>query len=874
MMRWRFRGFIWLLLISVMPSFAADRRLVTSHVPAAMAHGHFTQLGPLPATNQMALALCLPLRNPMELTNLLASIYNPTRPEYRHFLKPKEFTARFGPTAEDYAAVVTFARTNGLTVTAMHSNRLVVDVRGAVANVEQAFQVKLVSFRHPAEKRAFFAPDREPSVDPRVPLLQVSGLDDFSRPHPNLAYRPAAVDSLAHPSGGSSPYGTFMGNDFRQAYVPGSPLTGSGQSVGLLQFDACNLDDITNYASAIGLTNVPPITIVPVDGGVSTPGPGAFEVALDIEMVLAMAPGVTNIYVYEAPNGSPWVDILGQMANDDLSAQLSSSWSGGGLNPAAEQIFQQMAAQGQSFFNASGDSGVYTNLVDFPCASPNITEVGGTYLVTDTDGNYLVEAVWNSGSGQASSGGFAPLVNLPSWQQGLDMSTNQGSTVWRNLPDVALTADEVFVIFDNQDWTGTGTSCAAPLWAAFTALANQQAAQLGQAPVGFLNPALYALCQGTNYTLMFHDITLGNNTNAIDQTNYYATPGYDLCTGWGTPAGTNLINALMTPDTLAIVSSGFFATSSLAGSPFPSTSWTLTLTNTGPSSLDWALGGATNWLTVSAAGGTLPTGGDANISLQLVNGDTLAAGNYCAVLSATNLALSTVRNVVVQVEVRESLVDNGGFETGTFSGWTLIGDTAIGQVVYNTVGTDWNIDGLVHSGNYGAFLGENSYAATLSQSLPTTPGQQYLVSWWLDNLQSGPTQLFNANWDGTLYLGMTNPAAFTWSNFQFVVTAANTNSTLEFAAENDVNFFGLDDVSVLPVPPAVFTNCVVSTNGFQFTWPSLAGLNYLVQYTTDLTEGNWVDLEIVPGWTNFTTYTESNLDNGDDQRFYRLQLAP
>ena len=500
--RWRFRLLILLLQIPVMTLSAADKRLTSFSVPAAVAHGNVVSLGRVPATNQLRLALDLPLRNAAELTNLLAAIYSPGSPQYHHYLKPKEFAARFGPTAADYAAVINFARTNGLTVTGTHPSRLMVDVTAKAADVERAFHVKLHSYRHPTERRNFFAPDTEPTVDARLPLFHVSGLDNFSLPHPNSIFSPGPPHGGKSPNGGSSPYGTFMGNDFRNAYLPGTTLTGAGQNVGLVQFDGFNEPDITNYANVIGLTNAMPQTVVmPVDGGVPYTGTGISEVELDIEMVMSMSPGVSNIYVYEAPNGAPWEDMLGQMADDDLAAQLSTSWSGGGPDPAAEQILLQMAVQGQTFFCASGDNGAFVDqVVPFPCASPNITEVGGTYLATDTNGAYLGEVAWNRGGDLATSGGPGPGVAIPPWQLGVDMSANGGSTVCRNIPDVALTADGIYVIIEGQDNTpAAGTSCAAPLWAGLTALINQQACQLGQPPVGFLNPAIYALCRGTNY---------------------------------------------------------------------------------------------------------------------------------------------------------------------------------------------------------------------------------------------------------------------------------------------------------------------------------------------------------------------------------------
>src|SRR5262249_20796690 len=118
-----------------------------------------------------------------------------------------------------------------------------------------------------------------------------------------------------------------------------------------------------------------------------------------------------------------------------------------------------------------------------------------------------------------------------------------------NVPDVALTADQVWVIYlSGRTGRFGGTSCAAPLWAGFTALVNQQAAANGLPAVGFLNPALYRIAQGPAYASCFHDITTGSNTSGPSPTRFYAVAGYDLCTGLGTPNGTNLINALLSYD--------------------------------------------------------------------------------------------------------------------------------------------------------------------------------------------------------------------------------------------------------------------------------------------------------------------------------------
>ena len=540
-----------LVFISQVPvARGQSTQQLRGHIPAAV-----TMLAPLGRENgseHLKLAIGLPLRNQDELRDLLREIYDPASPNYHHYLTPEELTARFGPTEEDYQALRQFAEQNGFTVTTTHPNRVVLDVDAAVTDIERALHLEMRTYQHPAEARIFHAPSAEPMIDLGIPVLHISGLDNYSIPHPNSRLKPAALEANATPKSGSGPNGAYRGNDFRAAYSVG-PLTGVGQSVGLLQFDGYYANDIATYASQAGIP-LATLTNVAIDGGVTTPGSGNSEVALDIEMVMAMAPGISKIIVYEAPNPSPFVDLLSRMANDNLAKQLSCSWGGGGTDPTSEQVFQQMALQGQSFFNATGDSDAFTSAIPFPSESTNVTQVGGTSLTTTgPGGSYVSETVWNwglvSGSYVGSSGGISTHYVIPPYQTGISMTANLGSTTMRNVPDVALTGDDVYVVYNNGT-TGNfgGTSCAAPLWAGFAALMNQQAAAGGQPPVGFLNPALYAIGKSNpNYASIFHDVTTGNNFSASSPAKFPATTGYDLCTGWGTPAGTNLINLLTTP---------------------------------------------------------------------------------------------------------------------------------------------------------------------------------------------------------------------------------------------------------------------------------------------------------------------------------------
>ena len=548
---------LWVLVFMLWGAGSAGAlQKLDGHRPEAVKKLNVQPVERLPGSKRLQLAIGLPLRNQEALNALLQQLYDPTSPNYRHYLTPEQFTEMFGPTEQDYQAVIAFAKSHGLTVTTKHPNRMVLDVAGTATDIEKAFHVTMQVYQHPKEARTFYAPDVEPSLDLAVPILHISGLDNYSLPRPMHVAKPIPVIKAMNvtPNAGSGPRGSYMGNDFRAAYVPGTSLTGSGQSVGLLQFDGYTASDITYYENLAGLPPIP-LQNVLIDGatGASVGDGDEVEVSLDIEMVASMAPGVSQIIVYMAPNPSPWVDLLSRMANDNLAKQLSCSWMGGPPDPTCEAVFQQMAAQGQSFFTASGDSDAFTTSIDFPGDSTNITVVGGTTLTTTgPGGSYVSETVWNRGN-VGSSGGISTYYPIPAYQLGINMVANHGSTTMRNVPDVALTAENVYVRADGSDLSVGGTSCATPLWAGFVALVNQQAVSFGKPPVGFLNPTVYAIGTGTSYSSGFHDITTGNNFSSSSPSNFPAVTGYDLCTGWGTPTGTNLINILAFPSLIVLL---------------------------------------------------------------------------------------------------------------------------------------------------------------------------------------------------------------------------------------------------------------------------------------------------------------------------------
>ncbi len=532
----------------------------------------------------LRLAICLPLRDPQGLEDFLKALYDPANPLYRQYLTPAEFADRFGPGPDDYQKLKDFALTHGLTITADYPNRLILDVSGPASVVEQAFHVQINDFRRP-DGSLFYGPDRQPSLDFDVPVENVAGLDNRYLPHPHLRRFPAGRARRPRQSvGGSGQDGALFDTDFRNAYAPGVTLTGAGQSVALVEFYVYSTNDISTYESLCSPQLNVPVSNVYLDGfSASTTAVcsaddySEIEVELDIELAMSMAPGLNQVVAFmENPNDPP-VDVLTQIASDDSCRQISCSWgwdpdddssTGGNDRSTENSILAEFAAQGQSYFLAAGDGNVnppYTG--DFTTDPPygdeedygnddemDQTLVGATSLtMTGTGSTWSAEVAvpldnyegpWQSTGGIMAPGN--PGETIPSYQVGISMTANYGSTAYRNVPDVsAVGVDcQVYDCYAEPDWDNIGgTSCAAPLWAGFTALVNQQAAASGnKGPLGFANPSLYAVAEGSDYNSDFHDITSGNNGSS---TQFPAVTGYDLATGWGSPKGQGLINDLV-----------------------------------------------------------------------------------------------------------------------------------------------------------------------------------------------------------------------------------------------------------------------------------------------------------------------------------------
>jgi len=893
----------WTVVIALAAAFCtpahaenAGPQFLQGSVPPVIPH--LSASGRLTAETRLNLSIGLPLRNESALDNLLRQLYDPASLNYRHYLTPQQFIEQFAPSASDYQAVANFFGTNGFTVVE-HSDRMVLDISGSVADVERVFHLTMRTYRHPTENRTFFGPDSVPSLNLSVPILHISGLDNYALKRSKLIKKPFLKPSanMAHQVGsGSGPEGAYMGNDFRAAYIPGVSLTGAGQTVGLLEFDDYYPSDVSSYESLAGVSV--PLTTVPVAGGISSPGSGNDEVSLDIDVAMSIAPGLSKIVVYEAPQTASWEDLLDAMANDTVNSpkQFSCSWGDSAPDVpdlTAENIFKQMDAQGQSFFNASGDGDAFVNGIPFPSESTNITEVGGTTVTTTGPGGaWVSETTWNWGGAVAGdssagvSGGISENFPIPSWQQGISMAANEGSTTMRNVPDVAMTADNVFVVADEgSDYTAGGTSCAAPAWAAFAALANQQAATYSYPSVGFANPVIYATGKSASYLSDFNDITTGNNFWAFSVNEFPAVSGYDLCTGWGTPAGDDLIDTLAgVRDALAVVLGKGFVAFGPAGGAFTANTLTFSLTNSSPSSLNWSLINTSSWLTASLSGGLLASHTATYVTVSLnAAAYSLSPGTYTTGVLFSNQTSHAVRTRQFVLLAGQNLVLNGDFESYPYSlpDWAQTGDIGMyDETPYPTFNYDFVDDGTYtgfnpHSGANFCVFGTAGAMGYISQSIPTVAGQSYVLSFWLMNATNGTTEKFLVNWNtnsvttNTIY-NLLNPPAFDWSNLVFYVIATSTNTTLQFGGRNDPNLFGLDDVTLISIPPFNPRISKTSPNAVSLTWNSLTGLVYQVQYSTNLLSTNWFNL--ATNTATSPTLSVTNTIGPSPRRFYRVLL--
>ncbi len=449
-----------------------------------------------------------------------------------------EFDEKYSASSEDFDALRLFAQQHGLTVNEAASSlsRRTLVLQGPAQNMEKAFGVELHSYQRTGQRFHGFTgsvslpEEHAPRVD------AVLGLDARPVAKSQIRVLPAAKAATV----------TYSPVQVAALYSFPSGVNGAGETIGIIELGGgYNESDISTYFSGLNLTP-PKVVSVSVDGGTNAPtNPSGAdgEVALDIEVAGGVAQGAKIAVYFSTNTDQGFTDAITTAVHDTTNkpSVISISWGGpeSGWSQssltAMDDACQSAGALGVTITVAAGDNGssdgASGNNVDFPASSPHVLACGGTKL--EGSGTKISsETVWNDGSqGGATGGGVSNDFALPDWQANAGVPKSASAKGGRGVPDVAGDASPETgynILVDGQQEIVGGTSAVAPLWAGLIALINQQRG----IPAGFVNPTLYAVPSA------FRDITSGNNGA------FTAGPGWDPCTGLGSPDGAKVAAAL------------------------------------------------------------------------------------------------------------------------------------------------------------------------------------------------------------------------------------------------------------------------------------------------------------------------------------------
>jgi kumamolisin len=502
-------------------------------------------LAPANPAERLEVSVLVRRRGQQALQSRVAALASGKRGSH---LSREEFARDHGADPSDIAKVRSFAEAQGIKVLQEDTARRTVILSGTVAQFSAAFGVQLHQMSHAGgtyrgRTGGIYLPAEWDGV-----VQAILGLDNRPQARPRFRTRPAVGNIHRHRTATPVSY-----TPPQVASLYGYPnATGAGQCVGLIELGGgFRPADLSAYFSGLDLS-APTVTAVSVDHGTNSPtgdadGPDG-EVMLDIEVVGSIAPGA-RIAVYFTPNtDAGFLDAITTAIHDTTNSPsvISISWGGPESTwtsqsmTAMDEAFQAAASMGITVCIAAGDSGSSDGVsdggdhVDFPASSPFALACGGTSLAA-SQSSISSETVWNDGaSGGATGGGISSFFALPTWQTGLSALKTAGGLValtMRGIPDVAGDADpqtgyEVRV--DGSDTVIGGTSAVAPLWAALIARINSSTGKAA----GYINPQLYQNPKD------LRDITQGNNGD------FAAQPGWDACTGLGSPNGSLLARLL------------------------------------------------------------------------------------------------------------------------------------------------------------------------------------------------------------------------------------------------------------------------------------------------------------------------------------------
>lgn len=506
----------------------------------AQAHGLMDLLG---ASVDIDLRIHIGPHNEAALDAHLMRLYDPKSPDFHKFVTPEQFRSLYGPSPMDVHHVLKHLASQGIDTVGTIIRGNIVHVHTTVGKAEQAFAVRIHQIPD-GRGHAIYATHDKPSWPDDVPIHHVDGLSQKPRRHTHIK-KPHDIVT-----------GGLSASVIRSAYNVPDSATGQGQTLGIMELDGYDPGDLDTYAAQMGIRRVPTTNILVnhYDGTVHDPG-AQVEVTMDIQLANALAPDLDEIRVYEADNGDhSMLDIFNEAANPSLGDRklvhvFSLSWGSPEDQMSASDVLaenavlRQMAAQGQTVFVAAGDSGATDDGsalgTDDPASQPWAVAVGGTTL-TVLNGIYQNETTWSGGGG-----GISCYWKAPAWQVGHEGIGSGASITNRDVPDIALNADPAtgYAVYVAGNWQVVGgTSCAAPLWAAFATLVDERRHSLGLGPLGFFARALYRTAATPGGKAGLHDIA-DNSTNGY----YPAVVGLDDATGWGSFNGAPLLEALSLP---------------------------------------------------------------------------------------------------------------------------------------------------------------------------------------------------------------------------------------------------------------------------------------------------------------------------------------
>jgi kumamolisin len=540
---------------------SGTHRLAGQTVPSlgpALARGLLRPVHGDRPTKQLTLTLVLRRSDQGGFDRFVAAVQDRTSPLYRHFLTQTQLAARFGPSLGSYDAVLAWLRRAGFVVVQGSANRLTLTVHGTEAQAEHAFGVTIGNYVS-RRGQSFYANLQDPVLPSAIAadVASVGGLSNLGAPQvpeyhallypfcllyarsqfdsntytvvdghtessPNLAKQLEYLNKCFTEHGSYTQTALFrhgtVGTRSRTRVTPSTALgagghgvaqpqsvDGTGQRIGLVEFDNFHASDVSDYLTLSGSTaSTSNLSEVDVNGGAGAPGPAEAEVLLDADIAMAVAPGA-HVVVYDAPATTSFAAMFNAMVGDGDTV-ISNSWSScedqvsEAEADSIDSVLAQAAASGVSVLNGSGDSGSTCldgspNTIGVPSDSPNATAVGGTSLTLGPGPTYQGETWWDGSQStpQTGQGGFGVSHDFtrPSYQQGHTASAA------RSVPDVAVNADPAqgYVICQADAGgcpTGLsygGTSAATPLMAAMVATLNQQVGH----SLGALNPAFYPL---------------------------------------------------------------------------------------------------------------------------------------------------------------------------------------------------------------------------------------------------------------------------------------------------------------------------------------------------------------------------------------------